>query len=280
MGGPNLEKVGPRRCGPEGCGPEGWGPEGWGPEGWGPNGGGPKFRAFFSLSRHSFFFSFFPLFWSFSWNFGGVLKRRCPEMCTFGVLWLSCASPGGPVWWGRRGFTRQPKSPNVHISGSPASSKTPPKFHEEDQPEREKRKKTVAGEGKKRERNFGRSGGGRSGAGRSGGGGVRRRGVRRRGPEHTHHTRNTTTTTQQQHNTTTTQHNNNTAHNNTETHNTQHTTHNTHTHTTNKQKQTIENTPTPKPTTTTTTPEHFAKTLKHPNWPKSVWPKSVKTLKH
>ena len=34
-------------------------------------------------------------------------------MCTFGVLGLSCASPGGPVWWGRRGFTRQPKSPNV-----------------------------------------------------------------------------------------------------------------------------------------------------------------------
>ena len=21
-------------------------------------------------------------------------------MCTFGVLGLSCASPGGPVWWG------------------------------------------------------------------------------------------------------------------------------------------------------------------------------------
>ena len=29
-------------------------------------------------------------------------------MCTFGVLGLSCASPGGPVWWSRRevtGFT-------------------------------------------------------------------------------------------------------------------------------------------------------------------------------
>ena len=27
------------------------------------------------------------------------LKRRGAEMCTFGVLGLSCASPGGPVWW-------------------------------------------------------------------------------------------------------------------------------------------------------------------------------------
>ena len=36
-------------------------------------------------------------------------------MCAFGVLGLSCASPGGPVWWGRRGFTRQPERPNVHI---------------------------------------------------------------------------------------------------------------------------------------------------------------------
>ena len=33
------------------------------------------------------------------------MKRRGPEMCTFGVLGLSCASPGGPVWWGRRAFT-------------------------------------------------------------------------------------------------------------------------------------------------------------------------------
>ena len=48
-------------------------------------GGRPK------ISR--FFFPFPPPFRCFcvslgvfSWNFGGVLKRRCPEMCTFGVL--------------------------------------------------------------------------------------------------------------------------------------------------------------------------------------------------
>ena len=45
---------------------------------------------------------------------GMILMRRV----TRGVLGLSCGSPGGPVWWGRRGFTRLPKSPNVHILGS------------------------------------------------------------------------------------------------------------------------------------------------------------------
>ena len=29
----------------------------------------------------------------FSWNFGVVLKRRDPQMCTFGVLGLSCEAP-------------------------------------------------------------------------------------------------------------------------------------------------------------------------------------------
>ena len=133
--------------GPEMCGPEGWGPEGWGPEGWGaeprksgprkggaPKGGGapksggprrvggPKFRAFL--------FPFPPPFRSFcvslgvfSWNFGGVWKRRGRQMCTFGVLGLSCEAPAAPKppqkdWnppRSRRGFTPQPESPNVHI---------------------------------------------------------------------------------------------------------------------------------------------------------------------
>ena len=48
--------------------------------------GGPKFRAFFSLSRHNFH-SFFSLSWgSFRRILMGFLKRRGPEMCTFGVL--------------------------------------------------------------------------------------------------------------------------------------------------------------------------------------------------
>ena len=79
---------------------------------------------------------------------------------------LSCASPGGLVWWGRRGFTRQPESQNVHIFRVPAF-KTPTKFNE--RTPRERRMKIVAGGGKK-ERNFGRSGGGLSGGGLSSGG--------------------------------------------------------------------------------------------------------------
>ena len=70
---------------PKGGGPggqEGWGPEGWRPEGWRPE----ISRFFFSLSRHSFHSSL-PLLGVLSWNFGG------PEMCTFGVLGLSCEAP-------------------------------------------------------------------------------------------------------------------------------------------------------------------------------------------
>ena len=74
--------------------------------------GGPKFHAFFPSSRHNFHCSFF-LVGVFLWNFGGGLRRRGPAMCTFGVLGLSCASPGGPVWWAAGFHT----TPNVHISG-------------------------------------------------------------------------------------------------------------------------------------------------------------------
>ena len=99
---------------------------GWGPKGWRPKpgksgpqkGGRPKTSRFFSLLPPQLFFFFLSL--GVSWNFGGVLKRRGPQICTFGVLGLSCASPGGPVWWGRRGFTRQPESPNVHKPATPS----------------------------------------------------------------------------------------------------------------------------------------------------------------
>ena len=70
----------------------------------------PKFRSFFSLSCRKFH-SFFSLWEDFSLNFGGVSEDRDAQMCAFGVLGLSCASPGGPVWWGRRGSTQQPESP-------------------------------------------------------------------------------------------------------------------------------------------------------------------------
>ena len=59
-----------------------------------PKGGGPKIsRFFFPSSRRNFLSS---LSWGPLVEFWWCLKHRGPEMCTFGVLGLSCASPGGP----------------------------------------------------------------------------------------------------------------------------------------------------------------------------------------
>ena len=66
------------------------GPKG-GPKGGGPKGGGPKFRVFFPLPPQ---FSF-PSLGIFSWNLGGVSDGPDPQLCTFGVLWLSCEAPAG-----------------------------------------------------------------------------------------------------------------------------------------------------------------------------------------
>ena len=64
-----------------------------GPEGWGARRvGGPKFRAFFSIYQ-------FPLFLSHcvsSRGFLVVFEALGPEMCAFGVLWLSCEAPAAP----------------------------------------------------------------------------------------------------------------------------------------------------------------------------------------
>ena len=107
-------RVGPRRVGPR--------------KGWGPEGGAPKPK----ISR--FFFPFPP---SVNWC--------C--MCTFGVLGLSCASPGGPVWWGRRGFTRQPES------SKRAHFIRPSKHHQNStrrHPERHRKQRNGGGKGKKK----------------------------------------------------------------------------------------------------------------------------------
>ena len=53
----------------------------------------PKFRSFFPLPPQNSFFS--SLSGGLLVEFWWCLKRRVPEMCAFGVLWLSCASPGG-----------------------------------------------------------------------------------------------------------------------------------------------------------------------------------------
>ena len=63
VGGPNLEKVGPRRVARR---------------------VGPKISRFFPFSRHNFLSSF-PLLGVLSLNFGGVFKGRDPEMCKFGL---------------------------------------------------------------------------------------------------------------------------------------------------------------------------------------------------
>ena len=65
----------------------------------------------------------------------------------------------------QRGFTRQPESPNGHISGF-RLSKTPPNQREDTQRYRKRAKRWR--EREQKERNFGRSGGGGSGGGWSG----------------------------------------------------------------------------------------------------------------
>ena len=74
--------VGPRRVG--GQTQKKWGPEGWSQKGGAPKGGGPKiWRFFFPLPpQFSFFFhSLLVFFVEFWW----CLKRRCVQMCTFGL---------------------------------------------------------------------------------------------------------------------------------------------------------------------------------------------------
>ena len=179
-GGP--EGWGPEGWGPEGWGPEGWGPEGWGPEGWGPEGWGAQNLSLFSpLPPQNSFFS--SLSGGFLVEFWWCLKRRGPEMCTFGVLGLSCASPGGPVWWGRRGFTRQSESPHVHISG-------PRRFkHHQNStrkpPEREEKNEFCGGREKKKSEILGgpaEGGPGKGGKGGPGKGGPGKGGPGKGGP--------------------------------------------------------------------------------------------------
>ena len=221
----NLEKVGSRRMGAPKGGPRKVGTQGWRPRRWGaqtqkggaPKGGGPKISRFFFLPRHNFLSS---LSWgSFRGILVGFLKGRGPEISTFGVLGLSCTSPGGPVWWGRRGFTRPPEnSKRAHLSAPALLS--PPKFHERTPQEREERMKIVAEREKKSAKFWavrrrgpaeGRSRRGLSGAGRGSSG--------KWGERTKHNTQHTTT-------------HNNTQQHTTKQHNTQHTTQQPHTHTT------------------------------------------------
>ena len=106
------------------------------PKGGAPKGGEPKFSRFSFPPPAIIFF----------------LLSLGPEMCTFGVLGLSCASPGGPVWWAAGGShtTREPKRAQLRVP-----AKTPTKFNE--RTPREGRMNEISGGEKKKERNFGRS---------------------------------------------------------------------------------------------------------------------------
>ena len=68
-------------------------PKGGAPKAGAPKGGRPKISRFFSLPPQFSFFSIsccrFVEFW---WGFEG----QGPEMCTFGVLGLSCEAPAAP----------------------------------------------------------------------------------------------------------------------------------------------------------------------------------------
>ena len=98
--GPEGEAPNPEKSGPEGGGATKGGAPKVGPCRVGPRRvglpslGGPKFRAFFPLPPQ---FSFFLLSLGGPSRgiLGGVLKRRGPEMCTFG---LSGCRVKPPVW--------------------------------------------------------------------------------------------------------------------------------------------------------------------------------------
>ena len=71
------------------------GPSCAGPLCGGPSCAGPPNISLFFFPSPATISFFFVSLGVFSWNFGGVLKRRDPQMCTFGVLGLLCEA-GGP----------------------------------------------------------------------------------------------------------------------------------------------------------------------------------------
>ena len=152
-----VPRVGPRRVGPRRVGAQNF--------------------AFFFPCPAAKFVLFFPLWGGLLVEFWWCLKHRGAQMCTLGVLGLSCASPGGPVWWGRRGShttAREPRRAHLRV---PVFKNTT-KIQREDIQRGKKRTNFAAGEEKK-ERNFGRSRGGpgkggpgKGGPGKGGPGGT------------------------------------------------------------------------------------------------------------
>ena len=112
------------------------------PEGW----GGPKISRFFcSLPPEIFILS--SLSGGFLVEFWWCLKRRDAQICTFGVLWLSCEAPA--AWTG--GFHNL-RAQTCTFQG-PRPSKTPPKFNEKTS-QREKKERNFRWEREKKRAKF------------------------------------------------------------------------------------------------------------------------------
>ena len=80
-------------------------------------------------------------------EFWWCLKRRDAHLSAFGVLWLSCASPGSPV--GPPGFHTTAREPKRAHFGVPAFKNTT-KIQREDTQRGKKRTNFPVGEGRKR----------------------------------------------------------------------------------------------------------------------------------
>ena len=141
----------------------GWphGPKKWRFEGWGAQRvGGPKFRAFFFPSPAAKLVLFFPLWGSSRGILVVFLKRRGAQMCTFGVLGLSCEAPAAPKPPGFHTTAQEPKRVHLRVLQNTT------KIQRED-PQRGKRTNFAPGEGKKKSEILGGPGEGRSREGRS-----------------------------------------------------------------------------------------------------------------
>ena len=120
--------------------PKGGGREGWGREGWGAQ----NFALFFPLSR-----SIFALFVSLLVSSRGILvvfSKAGPQMCTFGVLGLSCEAPAAT----------NPPRVSHHSPRAQTCTFEGPGLHKNNQnstrrpPERHKKERNGGGKGKKK----------------------------------------------------------------------------------------------------------------------------------
>ena len=90
---------------------------------------GPKISLFYFPSPAAKFVLSFPLWGSFTWNLGWCSTRRGPEMCTFGVLGLSCEAPATKPLGFHTTVGHDHQLPYT-VPGKGRSDTCTPKFHE------------------------------------------------------------------------------------------------------------------------------------------------------